>query len=91
MEILNLIFGGIFKVIVSVLQGAALEDGGIDFDAKMESIKAFFVGAEKVKNIFAWANAIVPIDLIMLLLTITGVYYLVRYAFSVIRFILGRL
>lgn len=41
MEILNLIFGGIFKVIVSVLQGAALEDGGIDFVAKMESIKAF--------------------------------------------------
>lgn len=91
MEILNLIFGGIFKVIVSVLQGAALEDGGIDFYAKMENIKAFFVGAEKVKNIFAWANALVPIDLILLLLGITGVYYLVRYAFSVIRFILGRL
>ena len=91
MEILNLIFGVFFKVVIAVVAGSPAQASSLDITERLDKAADFLKGAEKVKNIFAWANALVPIDLILLLLGITGVYYLVRYAFSVIRFILGRL
>ena len=89
MDIINMLFTLLLKVVCTFLNGGDIPFQNLNF--YFEQFDSFFTGTSYVYNIFAWANALLPVNLMLFILTVTAAFYLTKFAVAVIRFILGRI
>ncbi len=59
------------------------------FKPKEEMVLPTLKALGTLANIFAWANAIIPVDTILLLMAISASFYVFKMLMNMVRFIIG--
>jgi hypothetical protein len=53
------------------------------------ALNDFLEVSTDVLNVFSWVNLIVPVDVVLVLLSLTALYYIYRVAIVVLRNVMG--
>jgi hypothetical protein len=78
MDLLQKIFNYIFAKVINLLD---ISTNSLD---ELESVATF---SANVHNFLAWARTLLPINVIGILLGLTGMYYACRFVWALIRLI----
>lgn len=73
MEIISSLFAFLIQGVAFMLTGKVLE-----FKTMLNGLTGFVQSCEAMENIFAWANALLPIELIRVLLALIVAVYVLQ-------------